>query len=297
MIEIKSISKSEQEEVDVVAERQLMEGRAGEPAETTSRSAKYLLVKGKTEEPLRRGVLGRSALIPESVILEDERERIYDTDLPPWRMICSLRMQGQAGGAIGTGWLAGPRTVITAGHCVFSKFFFGGWAEEIEIIPGRNENDTPFGRFTSRRFSSLDRWVNGEDADFDIGCIHLDRPVGETVGWFAVGALPASELESFQVNISGYPSDQGAGRQQWFHRNRILRVTERRIFYDVDTYGGQSGAPVWIYETEGSDPVVVGVHAYGVGSTPTSLDIVANSAPRIIPEVLQQIQTWVRGVA
>jgi hypothetical protein len=46
----------------------------------------------------------------ETVIGRDERVRILDTELPPWRMMCALRMRGPGGaGAIGTGWFIGPR--------------------------------------------------------------------------------------------------------------------------------------------------------------------------------------------
>jgi V8-like Glu-specific endopeptidase len=72
----------------------------------------------------------------------------------------------------------------------------------------------------------------------------------------------------------------------------VLQVTERRIFYEVDTYGGQSGAPVWIHEEEGAPPLAVGVHAYGTGGVPVG-GAPSNSAPRIIPEVLDKIIEWV----
>jgi glutamyl endopeptidase len=108
-----------------------------------------------------------------------------------------------------------------------------------------------------------------------------------------VGALPAEHLESFLVNVSGYPADRGAGAEQYHGRNRILRVSERRIFYEVDTYGGQSGSPAWIYEDDESPPLAVGVHAYGVGGTPAGYGITANSAPRIIPAILDKLTEWV----
>jgi V8-like Glu-specific endopeptidase len=80
---------------------------------------------------------------------------------------------------------------------------------------------------------------------------------------------------------------------QYFHKNRILRVTEHRLFYDVDPFGGQSGAPVWVQPEGANEPLAVGIHAYGVGGTPANLGITANSAPRIIPEVFDQIQAWI----
>jgi V8-like Glu-specific endopeptidase len=259
------------------------------PAAEPSRSLKHLAVKGKGD-----AVPGRQRSVFESVIGVDERSRILDTNLHPWNMICALRMRGANGaGAIGTGWFAGPKTIITAGHCVHSMDFFGGWAMKIDVSPGRNGGEFGFGTVSSERFASVDRWVEKADPDFDIGCIHLEQPVAG-ITWFRVAAFTPAELERFLVNISGYPSDRGGGTEQYHHRNRVLRVSERRLFYDVDTVGGQSGAPVWVHETETGPPVVVGIHAYGTGGTPADFHLTANSAPRIIPEVLAKITEWVK---
>ena len=146
---------------------------------------------------------------------------------------------------------------------------------------------------TSVRFSTIDRWIEQEDPDFDIGCIHLDKPLVEAVGWFAVGTFPADDLTGFLVNISGYPGDRGKGNEQYHSVNRVLQVSDRRIFYDVDTFGGQSGAPVWIQESTNSVPIAVGIHAYGIRGTPGILGITANSAPRMIPEVFDTVGGWI----
>src|SRR5215217_3015125 len=162
-------------------------GYDGTATSEVSRSREHLVAVGKSDEAIPAF---------ESVIGTDERVRILDTDLPPWRMICALRMRGPSGaGAIGTGWFIGPKTVLTAGHRVFSTRFFGGWASSMEIIPGLvglgdDAAMRPYGSITSERFTSVDRWVEAEDADFDIGCIHLAEPKGDEVGWFALAALP-----------------------------------------------------------------------------------------------------------
>ena len=265
-------------------------GSAGAATEEVSRSFRHLVVRGRSE-PISSPL--------ETVISVDERVRIIDTDLPPWRMICALRMRGPTGaGAIGTGWFVGPRTVLTAGHCVYSTRFFGGWASSIEVIPGlrgagAGPDLRPHGSVTSERFSSVDRWTDAEDPDFDIGCIHLDEPKGDEVGWFALAALSPEDLRGFLVNISGYPGDRGRGFEQYFASNRVLHVSDRRLFYEVDTFGGQSGAPVWIHEDEHAPPLAIGIHAYGIGGTPTDLGITANSAPRIIPEVFDKVGEWI----
>lgn len=258
-------------------------GAACEP----SRSMQFLAAKGKAPPLRRRSAPGGL----ESIIGRDDRVRILDTDLAPWRMICALELRSPTGaGAIGTGWLVGPRTIVTAGHCVHSQFFFGGWASTIDISPGRNGSSLPYGTVSSTRFSSVDRWIEQEDPDFDIGCIHLDRPIAD-VGWFSFASLSATELEGYLVNVSGYPGDRGSGTEQYHHVNRVLSVSDRRVYYDVDTFGGQSGAPVWIHEKEDGPPIVIGIHAYGVGGSRAGLT--ANSAPRIIPAVFEQISAWI----
>ena len=298
MIQLTSMSNprsSALEAAEEITTGKILPSKEGTEPVGDSLSAKHLLVRGKSDTPLQKRFATRSMGALETVIGVDERQRILDTNTAPWRMICALRMSAGGGSAMGTGWLVGPRTIITAGHCVHSTEFFGGWAKEIEITPGRNGDEAPFGRVVSKQFSSVDKWVKDADPDFDIGCIHLSEPIGNTIGWFGLASLPANELEKCLLNISGYPADRGLGTEQYFEANRVLRVTDRRIFYDVDTYGGQSGAPVWIYQDGNTQPLAVGIHAYGVGGTPSIFGITANSAPRIIPEVLAQIQAWIKS--
>ena len=285
-----------QESAELVAAR-VLAGRAGAEPDKPSRARDLLLVRGTgpSLRPVRR------ALIESILGSEDRRQQILETDATPWRMICSLQITSQHGTQyIGTGWFAGPRTVITAGHCVHDEAELGGWARSIEIVPGCNHQDMPFGHTASTRFSSVDRWIDQADPDYDYGVIHLkaDADLGSRTGAFAVGFLPDAELREQMVNVSGYPVQPGFGKEQYFHANRINGVTARRLFYDVDTVGGQSGAPVWLYRADSPEkPLVVGIHAYGVGGTPVALGITANSGPRMLPEVVDQIEAWVDNPA
>lgn len=247
------------------------------------------LAIGGSDTPLKR----KSAL--ESIIgATDERTRIQPTTDAPWRMICALEIDGPWGGFVGTGWLVGPRTIITAGHCVFDANQMGGWARSITVTPGRNGTDKPFGSFVATRFSTTDRWQQAQDADFDMAAIHVEpaNALPASHGWFAVGSFPNEALMNQFVNVSGYPSDKASGAEQWWARNRIKAATPRRIFYDVDTMGGQSGAPAYIVPAAGAAPVVVGIHAYGVGGTSAEMKADLNSAPRLIPEVVEIIDGW-----
>lgn len=273
-----------------VTERRL--SVASEKAIAQTRTTIKRLAVGKSNRSLVPATPARLAL--ETVVHPtDERTRIVETNEAPWRMVCALAIDGPWGAFLGTGWLVGPRTIITAGHCVYDTKQMGGWANKITIAPGQDGDERPYGSFDSTKFSTVDLWVKNQDPDFDISAIHLAEPVGDRVGWFQVASLTDDQLKDYMLNVSGYPAQPGGGTQQWWAKNRIREVTPRRIFYDVDTSGGQSGAPVYIIEKEGAPPTVVGIHAYGVGGTPQSIPLQVNSAPRIIPEVVAQIEAWI----
>ena len=260
-------------------------------ADSTPSRATQFLVTGKSPAPLRA-----PATVFESILGDiDRRKQILETDLQPWRMICSLDIISQNGlQYVGTGWFVAPKTVITAGHCVFDPVELGGWAKTITVMPGRN-GDAMAGRLSSTRFSTTDRWLEAQDADYDYAAIHLNDDLGTGAGSFGLAALSDADLNTRLVNVSGYPVHPGNGLFQYFHANRIKAVTSRRIFYDIDTMGGQSGSPVWAYlNDDTTNPVVVGIHAYGVNATPANLGVVANSGPRILPEVLTVIRDWMQ---
>lgn len=273
--------------------REIISASSGQTPSEESRAANQFLVRGTRERPLSQPPRN----VFESLLTDvDRRKQILETDLLPWRMLCSLDIVSQNGlGYVGTGWFAGPRTLITAGHCVYDEIELGGWARQITVIPGRNGDSGSLGTAVSSRFSTTDRWLEAQDADYDYAAIHLSEDLGAGIGSFGIGTLPDAELQNRLLNISGYPVSPGNGKFQYFHANRVKAVTARRVFYDIDTMGGQSGAPVWTYLDDNlTNPVVVGIHAYGVGGVPAGLNVQANSGPRILPEVLEVIREWIQ---
>ena len=64
----------------------------------------------------------------------------------------------------------------------------------------------------------------------------------------------------------------------------------RRVFYRLDTAGGQSGSPVWRRVNAKCTHCGVAVHAYGTyGSGPFKKN---NHGTRIINAVFQNITKW-----
>ena len=94
----------------------------------------------------------------EVIVHQDDREQITDSSDFPWRCTCMLIMTAQRGNRfIGTGWLAAPRLVVTAGRCVYFHDD-GGWPAQIDAYAARNGSDAPFS-YTSVTFRSVNGWV------------------------------------------------------------------------------------------------------------------------------------------
>lgn len=222
-------------------------------------------------------------MFTEVIIGTDDRIRVNPTTSFPWRAICSLKITAANGKRfIGTGWLISPRTVITAGHCVYMHEE-GGWARSIEVIPGLNDAARPYGSFVGNVLRSTSGWVSSKNREFDYGAIILPtnaRP-GTATGTFGFAVKDDAFLLSAALNLSGYPGDKG-GNQQWFMAQKAKSVTPKVIYYDIDTYGGQSGAPVWVLQN--GVRLAVGIHTNGAAS--------GNSATRIDSSVFTNLQNW-----
>jgi len=220
---------------------------------------------------------------PESVCGEDDRVHISKTSSVPWRMICQLivtRADGRKSRC--TGWFISPRTIMTAGHCVYSHSGKIGWAQSIEVIPGMDARSRPFGSATGTKFFSVEGWTKSRKPTHDYGCIVLPEssPLGSKTGWFGFARLSDNSMKNLLVNNSGYPGDMKFGTQ-WFNAGRVGEVTDKRFEYMLDSAGGQSGSPTW--RSSQGKRHVIGIHAYG--GCP-------NKSTRINATVFKHIKDW-----
>jgi glutamyl endopeptidase len=131
----------------------------------------------------------------------------------------------------------------------------------------------------------VDGWLNEPNQDFDYGVMFLDSPtLGGSVGNFEVLALSNSELDGVTACICGYPADRDQAEYQYYHERPLQGSSPTRLFYDIDTYGGQSGSPIWQQTTAG-ESIAIGIHTTG--------SLSGNSGTRISDSVLENLITWI----
>ncbi|MBC7924562.1 MAG: serine protease [Bryobacteraceae bacterium] len=225
----------------------------------------------------------------ESVFGPDERVQIQETKKLPWRLSASLVITAADNSQwIGTGWFISPRTLVTAGHCVFIKNSGipgrDGFAKKIQVIPGRNASQAPFGAITATEFFTVKGWADSGLEVTDYGAIILPSAFSQNLGSFSFGVMSDATLLNSVANIAGYPGDKPSGTI-WYDKRKVGSVKPEKVFYSADTAGGQSGACVYVIRNR--KRIGIAIHAYG-GQT-------SNSGTRISADVFDNLMAWKRS--
>src|SRR3546814_5088546 len=91
------------------------------------------------------------------------------------------------------------------------------------------------------------KWIEEGNEQYDVGMVILDSAIGKQIGW--LGLLSFSPvfdnlssnhlLKEWPVTIRGYPADHGPAdlysTEMRGMQGDILSVTEKQLFYDIDT--------------------------------------------------------------
>ena len=159
-------------------------------------------------------------------------------------------------------------------------------ADGIQLV---NEDDRR--RCVLRRLEPTLNWINGYPSDHDYGLIKLTCDIGYSTGWFGWWYNPSENLVNQSFYVEGYPGDKPYGTM-WWDGDTSYSQTANKLWYWVDTAGGQSGSPVYHYNsvTPGlcGGWCVTGIHTNGVvGGNP------ANSGTRFRPDVMSFINFWI----
>lgn len=234
----------------------------------------------------------------ENVIGADTRSRVAATEYHPWNTVGYIYNTYASGKAYrGTGFIVSPYAVLTNGHLVYDSDE-GAYAEKIDFSPGqrqRVEGDEvirPYGTRTAFRWETDSRYIDvltedpNAQIDHDYAVLFFDTSFsGLSIGTYM--PLVFDIAASGDINLAGYPAavqGEANSRSMWLSSGNIQENTDRILFHDADTSGGNSGSPIWQYFRETDQRRVIAVHAFG---TPGF-----NGGPRLVAQNRALIQSW-----
>lgn len=97
-------------------------------------------------------------------------------------------------------------------------------------------------------------------------------------------------LEGLNAQITGYPVDKFRGGKPYMYTmSGPIKVAHKsRLYYEIDTFGGQSGSGVCVTDTLGGDIIdCFGIHT-------TGLPVEGNGATRINEDKINKIEKWIK---
>jgi V8-like Glu-specific endopeptidase len=181
----------------------------------------------------------------------DDRVQITDSSGYPSAVVGWLWSQDQKGDwSTCTATLIGPKTVITAAHCVYDHDT-GGWVQAMSFLPGMTDAESaPFGQFDWANINILKGFIDNYDGTnygsvmpWDLAEIELAEPAGDQLGWLGFRVDDASD---FKAEIIGYPGDKPDGTM-WDVKCDIPAANfgDQIYWHNCDTYAGSSGSSMF----------------------------------------------------
>ncbi|MBF8807510.1 MAG: trypsin-like peptidase domain-containing protein [Enterococcus lacertideformus] len=193
-----------------------------------------------------------------SIIGTDERIIVMNTKEAPYNSITFIAVDG----AVGSGAVIGKNTVLTAAHVV-KNIRNNPTKDSIYVVPGRDGSSVPYSKFKIKAVHIPQSYIEKPSVDTDIAVITVDTLDGKSIGDI-VPILPYKLTNTVEVGTdlvtAGYPGDKPWGTM-WTSKGNSLDQTKTRIYYNMDTAGGQSGSPIYNLNNE-----IIAVHTTGAGN-------------------------------
>jgi V8-like Glu-specific endopeptidase len=231
----------------------------------------------------------------EAIIGDDDRRTVKDVEVAPWRPFVCLRITYSNGDqAIGTGLLIAPDLVLTAAHNLYAldlKSFVKSVVAQVGVKSG-----VPAAEARGARVEVCPGYTSIRPGDkrqyqLDYGVVKLASHALHDWSRIAVDVLAQAplgeeELKQSRLNVAGYPDEK-----PW---PVVLKTCDGPVRhdllgpvtfgYEMDSLPGQSGGPVFRYQSETGAFALAGVHVAGAEG--------ANMARRYDAAMRAQVKAW-----
>lgn len=193
--------------------------------------------------------------------------RVHDANVPPSSAVGYLAMRWSTGGwAYGSGALIDNLHILTCSHNLIDPATDPpprGQATQINFYRAYNQARTadppPGGAAVAVGYYNV-AFSQGQDA-WDIAVCRLAAPVDVTppLAYFQP-TVTGTGIVHQEVMLTGYPGIRRG--EMWIDRDEVaaVDVATNTLIYTHDTWRGNSGSPVWTYDSVRDTVEQHGIH-------------------------------------
>ena len=195
---------------------------------------------------------------------------VSQTSKYPYQMVCEVKSHFSNSSVPSTGFLVGPNILIMAGHGIFKDVtndgvFNPNFPTSVEIVTGYYSEEKKeylscgvTTCYMQKEYYYLRDGNLSERHQYDLAVCILDENVGTELGWFNL-IVPNETIINEYIQVIGHISSN-----YMFHSKGEILSFQETIEYDMNTWGGMSGGPVML---NNSDYLVFAVHVAGYDNT------------------------------
>lgn len=156
--------------------------------------------------------------------------------------LCRITING--GLDSGTGFLVGPKLLLTAAHCIYDK--------DNNIMPvvfyPAYDNGSSYNEKSSgwQQIYTYPTWRDDHNnRAYDLALIELDWNMGDDFGWFGSQSYGTNqEMNGLPIKEYGYPKLIGDAKLQYYTEGSIQNTHDTYFHTTAVNYRGMSGGPI-----------------------------------------------------
>lgn len=174
---------------------------------------------------------------------EDPSTSLFRRLSPKEYRLCRLTING--GLNSGSGFLVGPKLLLTAAHCIYDD---NNNIMPVIFYPAYDNGSSHNGKSSGwQKIYTYPSWHEDHEKNrqYDLALIELDWNMGDEFGWFGSQSYGTNqEMNNLLIKEYGFPKLVGNAEEQYYTQGSISTTYDTYFYTSAVNYKGMSGGPI-----------------------------------------------------